>query len=247
MKKMTSVLLVLALWACLCLNVCPAEGAPAIAFDLSALTIREADADGETVQEIVLFKGKTAKLAVVLPQAENAKKIKLRWHSSDTKVATVANGTVTAKNGGTAVITCEATDGTGLKAACVVDVYAAVKRAAMAAPKASVLMETAGTQLSLALKPEGASYYGVSWSSSDESVAKVDENGLVSPVKGGKATITAQITNLLDPNAKKQVGWWDQLGFRLMSASGFRVYLTGVQYGDGSWDFFFEDNLIGWF
>lgn len=41
------------------------------------------------------------------------------------------------------------------------------------------------------VKPLNAPEKGVTWSSSDESVAKVDENGKVTPIDGGKAVITA--------------------------------------------------------
>ncbi|WP_286904453.1 Ig-like domain-containing protein [Clostridium sp. UBA1652] len=45
------------------------------------------------------------------------------------------------------------------------------------------------------VKPDNASIKDVTWSSSDESVATVDENGKVTAIKAGNATITAKTTD----------------------------------------------------
>ena len=86
-------------------------------------------ADGEgTVQvtsitlnktEAVLKKGKTLQLkaAKILPADATDKKVK--WTSSDKKVATVSSkGKVKAKKKGTCIITCTAADGSGVTATC---------------------------------------------------------------------------------------------------------------------------------
>ncbi|MBQ8653878.1 MAG: hypothetical protein IJ507_02980, partial [Clostridia bacterium] len=54
-------------------------------------------------------------------------------------------------------------------------------------------------------------------------------------------------TSKLAPGKTKQIGWWDQLGYRLSYCSNFRIYLKSVRYSDGTWDYFSSDNLIGWF
>ena len=71
-----------------------------------------------------LKKGKTYKLkAKINPTNANNKKVK--WRSSNKKVATVSSsGKVTAKGKGTATITCTAKDGSGKKATCKVKVTA---------------------------------------------------------------------------------------------------------------------------
>ena len=46
-------------------------------------------------------------------------------------------------------------------------------------------------QLNATVYPEDATEQTITWSSSDESIATVDENGLVTGVSEGKATIIA--------------------------------------------------------
>ena len=64
---------------------------------------------------------KSAALTAKLTPA-NADVKKLKWSSSDKKIATVKNGVVTAKKLGTCYITCKAMDGSGKKARCRVTV-----------------------------------------------------------------------------------------------------------------------------
>lgn len=54
--------------------------------------------------------------------------------------------------------------------------------------------EAAETQLTFTVAPEAAFWQDVTWSSSDESIATVDENGLVRGISAGKAMITAATT-----------------------------------------------------
>ncbi|WP_315109803.1 Ig-like domain-containing protein [Clostridium intestinale] len=50
-------------------------------------------------------------------------------------------------------------------------------------------------ELIATMKPDNASIKDVTWSSSDEGVATVDENGKVTAIKAGNATITAKTTD----------------------------------------------------
>ena len=72
--------------------------------------------------ELSVKVGETTQLsATVLP--ENATNKNLKWESSDTDVATVdQSGKVISVAGGTCTITCSATDGSGVKAECIVTV-----------------------------------------------------------------------------------------------------------------------------
>nr|WP_245161307.1 Ig-like domain-containing protein [Clostridium botulinum] len=62
------------------------------------------------------------------------------------------------------------------------------------------LLEGSSDKLNAKVLPEDATNKKVVWSSSDEKIAKVDENGKVTAIKEGKVTITAKVegTDLID-------------------------------------------------
>lgn len=114
------------------------------------------------------------------------------WSSSDESVATVKNGVVTGKGVGTASITAKAGDKT---ATCSVTVTAAtITGITLNKTSAELVLGTneATTTLTATLAPEGASGT-VEWSSSDATVASVDNTGKVTALKAGSATITAKV------------------------------------------------------
>lgn len=57
-------------------------------------------------------------------------------------------------------------------------------------PESAEIFMGATTQLTAAVEPENADIKDVTWSSSEESIATVDENGLVTGIKAGNADIT---------------------------------------------------------
>ncbi|WP_282937315.1 DUF4350 domain-containing protein [Paenibacillus sp. RC67] len=117
------------------------------------------------------------------------------WTSSNPAVATVtANGLVTAVGAGTATITVTTTDGH----------FAATAEVTVTAPNTNVsvtgitLEQPAvsvrifGTvSLTATVQPAEATNKAVVWTSSDESIVKVDANGVVTAIGLGVATITA--------------------------------------------------------
>ncbi|MDE7421257.1 MAG: Ig-like domain-containing protein [Muribaculaceae bacterium] len=130
--------------------------------------------------------GKTAKLtATVAP--DNATEPNVTWSSDNTEVATVdEDGIVTAVAAGKATITATAGDKT---ATCEVTVKNALTGVEISQSEATM---TNGETLTLTatLLPENAIETEITWSSDNEEVAKV-ENGKVTAVAIGKATITA--------------------------------------------------------
>ena len=132
--------------------------------------------------------------ATVLP--ENASNKNVTWESSDPTVVTVANGQVKAVGCGEAVVTALAADGSGAKAECpvsVIQMVTAVKIAESANPL--VLNKDGEMQLTAVITPDYATNQTVAWSSSDESVVTVSEDGTLFGVNGGNAVITCAATD----------------------------------------------------
>lgn len=119
-------------------------------------------------------------------QSLNAPFAVQRW-SSSSAVATCKEGTVTAQNVGTALVS--AYDGTGRQANCVVFVYE--RRSAVTMRKTLTVTADSNTTLTTDLPDEDPQ--GIIWSSSDTTVATVGQDGIVSAKKPGQAIITATL------------------------------------------------------
>lgn len=133
---------------------------------------------------------------------DNATNSGVNWVSSNEEVAMVdSNGKVTAIAVGTSVITAKPAVGyaDGVSATITISV---VEELALTQsieitnlPKELELMQTQTLQLKTKTIPENPSFYLLSWKSSDEKVATVDETGRVLAVGVGKATITGTTTD----------------------------------------------------
>ena len=140
--------------------------------------------------EITLSKGSSEKLiATVKP--DNATDKSVTWSSSNTSVAKVSSdGTVTAVNKGSSIITVTTKDG-GFKAECAVNVTIPVV-AVSVEPKSLSLSYGQQATLVATISPSDASNQSVVWSSSNSSVATVSSSGVVYAAGGGSATITVR-------------------------------------------------------
>jgi len=123
----------------------------------------------------------------------NASNKSVTWTSSNTSVATVSDGVITAKKAGSAVITVKTVDG-GFAAACNVTVHVPVTGvkvsvSSVKVPKGETRVVTA------AISPSNATNKTVKWSSSDTSVAKISSSGKITGVSKGKATITCKTSD----------------------------------------------------
>ena len=144
-----------------------------------------------------LKEGDTTTLtATVLPENTTDSK-SVSWRSSNSEVATVdANGTVTAKRAGTAVITATSTN--GKTAGCTVTVSKKeIPITEISLDKSSAtLTEGETTTLTATVLPENTTdSKNVSWRSSNSEVATVDANGTVTAKRAGTVVITATSTN----------------------------------------------------
>ena len=118
------------------------------------------------------------------------------WSTSDASVATVdENGQVTALTVGTATITATAGN---MTATCVVTVKSKVVAVSgiTLSQSTATLVEGGTLTLAATVTPDDATDKTVTWSSSNTSVAIVDENGIVKALAAGSATITATAGNM---------------------------------------------------
>lgn len=140
-----------------------------------------------------LVEGDTEELmATVMP--ENATDKGIEWKSSDESVATVSQtGLVTALKEGSSAITVITNDG-GFKATCDVTVNKKViaVTSVVLGNTELTLVEGEEEKLAVAVTPENATDKSVVWKSGNESVATVSQEGLVTAVGEGKATITVK-------------------------------------------------------
>jgi uncharacterized protein YjdB len=131
-------------------------------------------------------------IATILP--DDAYNKNLTWNSSNPSVATVnQSGLVTAKALGTATITATTTDGTNLTASCEVNVFIPVSSISLSQTIANLYIGDTFT-LTATILPNNANNT-LTWTSSNTSVATVDQNGKVTAKALGTATITATATD----------------------------------------------------
>ncbi len=141
--------------------------------------------------EITLKASETAELTVtVLPESTTDKSV--TWMSSDESVVTVdAYGMVTAITVGEATIIATTNDGSNLSATCKVIVEPTIAESIILDKTEISLKAEESVALIATILPESTTDKSVIWMSSDESVATVDENGVVTAIAVGEATITA--------------------------------------------------------
>ena len=142
--------------------------------------------------DVVIEKGETQQLQIEYSAddkateekiAEAAEKLTLEWTSSNEDVATVdENGMVTAIGAGEADITASIKDA---NISSTTHVKVVILPTDVDAPDA--------LELYTKIVPEDATEVKLAYTSSDEGVATVDENGLVTAVADGECTITAYI------------------------------------------------------
>ena len=143
---------------------------------------------------LTLTEDGTAQLTATVEPA-NATNKGVTWSSDDETVATVdANGKVTAVAPGTATITVTTADG-NKTATCTVTVKAAtvsVTGVTLSQTQASLYSNRTPNSLTLTatVAPDNATNKAVTWSTSNSTVATVDQNGMVTAVAPGTATIT---------------------------------------------------------
>lgn len=147
----------------------------------------------DMVDRITLTKEKNskAKLEAVV-QPEDATHVEIEFTSSNEDVATVnSDGEINAVDVGEATITANIKE-TDLTAECVVTVVPDIESIELS--DTSLKLKKDGTaQLTATANPDGASIDGIAFASDSPDVATVDEEGNVTAIADGKATITASV------------------------------------------------------
>ena len=156
-----------------------------------ALTVQEKKLTGISLDKtaLELSKGQSSEaLKVIYTPADTTDDKTVTWSSADEKIATVKNGVVTAKATGTTKIT--ATVGTH-KAECTVTVNAKLTGIKVTPDKVTVEKGQKANLNVTYLPADTTDEKAVTWKSENESVATVDENGVVTAVAGGKTKVIA--------------------------------------------------------
>lgn len=145
---------------------------------------------GLNKNNLSLIKGSSELLTATVAPADTTDKI-LTWASSNANVATVENGTVTAIGAGTATIT--VTTANGKTATC--EVTVSVIASGVSLNKNNLSLIKGGSEtLTAIFSPTDTTDKSIMWTSSDESVATV-ENGVVTAKAEGIAVIVATTSN----------------------------------------------------
>ena len=160
----------------------PAAPIPVTAIALNKSTTNIAIGDSET-------------LTIIYTPAEANTGKAVTWTSSNTSVATVDNsGKVIGVTVGTATITATSTTDASITASCAVTVQAVAVTGVSINPTSANLQIGGSTDLTYTILPANATDKSVSWSSSNTSVATVN-NGHVTAIAAGTATITVTTTD----------------------------------------------------
>lgn len=124
----------------------------------------------------------------------------LTWSSSDpTTVQVDQSGNIHAVKSGKATITVK--DESGKKASCVVTVINKLKSLSLSEKNVELKGQTE-KKLSVTLTPSDADEEKLTWTSSNEGVVKVSEDGTLTPVSCGEATITVESKSGLTDRCK---------------------------------------------
>ncbi len=149
--------------------------------------------DGQSVGELTIDLSHTPQVQLTAKVNPDAAYQGVTWSSSNKRYATVdANGVVTGLRNGKVTITATAADGTGVYDRMTLNMGTTVKQIVITG--SHDVSAISSTDLDAQVVPSGASNTGVVWTSSDPSIAWVNEYGVVkaNPVEAPtQVTITA--------------------------------------------------------
>ena len=163
---------------------------PEVSVTYRALVVQPVTRLKLSAPEKTAYVGGTLALSAAFTPA-NATIQALTWQSANEKVATVdENGVVTGISKGTASIRATARDGSGKYATFSVQVLQQPQSVSLNESSLVISVGSAKT-LRATVLPEKTNNKKVVWSSSDTTIATVNQSGRINPVSPGRCTITA--------------------------------------------------------
>ena len=197
-----------------------------------AVTVKEATATSGIVLDKTTAEVEVGKDITLKATTTPAEGVTVKWTSSDETIAKVADGKVTGVKAGTATITAALyeADKETAKVTCSITVTEGTRKVTL---DKTTLEMTEGEEKTLTATVEGytdASKGKVTWSTSDKTIATVDEKGKVLALKAGTVKITATNTeNDIKVEAVCEITV--KAGVALKTKDGVEVYvLKGDQY-----------------
>ena len=153
--------------------------------------------------------GETGKFIATVKLSDGTTDNKILWGSSNSSVASVKDGDITGMTEGTTVITATSIKDATISASASVRVNKAgtpesqkeaspalVSTIKMVSSAANTVKEGETINLSATVAlTDGNTNNDVIWSSSDDTIAKVDSKGIITAIKAGNVTITAKAKN----------------------------------------------------
>lgn len=151
--------------------------------------------------EASIVKNSTLKLTAT-PAPANAYNTMMRWASDNEDVATVSqNGVVTAHKSGKAVITATSTAVPSVSASCAVTVTTPVESVRISSNVASIAVGE-DMALTATVLPEDADNREVKWTSGNNDIVTVSDDGVIHGVATGEAVVT--VSSQSDSNIKAE-------------------------------------------
>lgn len=148
----------------------------------------------------------------------------LSWTSNNSAVATVTtSGLVTAKDEGSAIITCTANDGSGMKAQCSI-VVTKVHATSISLSSSLTLTEGESKSLSYTITPSNAED-AITWKSDNPGIASVSNSGLVSAIAAGTTNVRVSTSNGLSASCKVTV--------KELKPSSIKLSATSLSFREG--------------
>lgn len=160
--------------------------------DEVTLTILQADIKSIRFDKssLDIIKGNEYTLTILI-EPSNAEIGEIEWDTNNEEVATVSkNGVVTGKNMGQTTIRANL-KGTNLFASCKVNVSPVKLISIEFKEKNKTILIDDKFQTEIIYNPDNADYKNVTYTSSNDSIATIDENGIITAKSKGSATITA--------------------------------------------------------